>query len=262
MGHPVVVRIDLAAVHPPDLTVEGMGRAHRGRWLSHPAEQRPGQWPAPEVVPPIGAYRPPMTSSTSSISSAASSLPNSSTVQRSLMPPAALSIRSRGTSLPDPTRCFGSMTRCVTVFVAGVDDHADHLAARAVHATRLGSHRELGLFGHSCLPPTAIAGIPPLTVSPPGHSGYGYPDPGSILAELQADGRLTLTDHRLPRPAPCPSDAACASSGPPDRCPVRLTYDRTTGRAPGSGRAVRGDSPSAERPPPSSRSPSYDGSGR
>src|SRR5690349_1540161 len=42
-----------------------------------------------------------------------------------------------------------------------IDDHADHLAARPVHATRLGPHRELGLFGHSCLPPTAIAGIPP-----------------------------------------------------------------------------------------------------
>ena len=24
VGHPVVVRIDLAAMHPPDLTVEGM----------------------------------------------------------------------------------------------------------------------------------------------------------------------------------------------------------------------------------------------
>ena len=69
--------------------------------------------------PPIGPYRPPITSSTSSISSAASSLPNSSTVQRSLMPSAALSTRSRGTNLPASTRCFGSMTRCVTVLVAG-----------------------------------------------------------------------------------------------------------------------------------------------
>src|SRR6185312_182994 len=64
---------------------------------------------------------------------------------------------------------------------------AGHLAARAVHATRLGPHRELGLFGHSCLSPTTIAGIPPANRKPAHRCVASRRAPMAIIA---APGRL------------------------------------------------------------------------
>ena len=77
--------------------------------------------------------------SSSSVSSAASSLPNSSTVQRSLMPPAALSTRSTGTSLPDPG----------TAVVVGVSDERILVWDVARVPTQTG--KLLGVVGRSRL---------------------------------------------------------------------------------------------------------------
>ena len=41
-------------------------------------------------------------------------------LQRSLISPAPASTSSTGTSRPSALRCLGSMTRCVTVLVAGL----------------------------------------------------------------------------------------------------------------------------------------------
>jgi hypothetical protein len=119
VGHPVVVRIDEQALHPPDLTVESMDVltgthlcfTRRDNLLDNePGRPRQGGTAGACMLrAPTGpgltmGSAGPSPRPTSSFCSAWSSLPNSARVQRSLMSPDVVSTRSRGQAGRDAAR--------------------------------------------------------------------------------------------------------------------------------------------------------------
>jgi hypothetical protein len=122
VGNPVVLRIDEQALHQADLTIEGMDVltgthlyfTRRDNLLDNePAGRGIGEPPGacmlraptgPGLI--TGIAGPASWPSTRSLCSAWSSSPNSARVQRSLIPPDVVSIRSRGQAGRDAARAW------------------------------------------------------------------------------------------------------------------------------------------------------------
>src|SRR5690242_18575804 len=159
VGHPVVARIDLAAVYPPDLTVEGMDgltaldvrRTQRnnvlGNGLHRRCDTRRPVQVADNVVHQLHFLG--RLEAAELLHGAAQPYAVGRAVDQ---------VEGDEPACPYPVLRLDDQMR--HRFGRRIDDQTAHLTAWAVHATNLGPHHERSLFGHSCLPPTTIVGIP------------------------------------------------------------------------------------------------------